>query len=397
MILTALAAAAMFQTNHVVEILDPTMDAVDIEAVVRLPELTWHQRGLLEEMAGSLVQDTPTFSRNQIEELASHVGQRMRVSIMEDHIRVSFVVAPQDVESGISMVGSVLREPVFTEDSLKATSEDLQFRRFGYWRQALKGVPFDPPKYTRRDVAELKAVIFRPENVTVGVCGKFVSGQPSAKWAEVESQWQPGRIPRLYDDQAPAKSLAKLESSLSVFELRGPVFTATDAGFSTKVLALFALGSGKAGSLFRVAREKLGWSYRQESVLWPTPTGFAPRLLVVQSDKTDIDKRGETLRTELLADVKTWTEQDRLRALGIAQACMTRGVEYSPFYFHPDRTISSNGADDAFMAAYWQMKTGSPWAPSRLLGQMGLVTTEDMKAAAQEMLAASILKTYPGS
>lgn len=394
MILGALVACVLLQGGQVIELPDPTVDSVSIQAVVKLPELSIRQRSLLRVVANSLAEDTATFSRAQMSEVAARVGSRMRVTLMEDHLRLSFDVLAPDIKNGLSMVASVLREPALTDDVLKQASEDLQFRRVDYWRQTLLGVQFEMPRYNRRDLDELRALVLRPENVTLGVAGKFEPGEAAQQWAELESRWQAGRIPRPSGEAIPSRALNKIDGTESVFELRGPEIRPRDADFPTKLLAVFALGTGKGGSLFKIAREKLGWSYRQESVLWPTPGGLAPRLLVAQSASDEIDKRAETLRTELLEEIKNWTEQDRKRAIGMAEGALVRGLEVSPLYFLPDRPVTTTGADQAFLAAYWKMKTGEVWNPQRLLASMSLVTVDDLKGTAQEMLASSIARVY---
>lgn len=394
MILAALAYGVMVQSSHVLEMPDPTAEVVTIQAVVKLPELSWKQRNLLKVVAGTMGGDTTTYSRNQIADLAARVGQRLRVTVMEDHLRVSYQVLAPDFKNGIAMVASVLRESTPKEEELQSSIENLQFRQLGFWAEALDGMAFDTPRYTARELDDLKTLVFRPENTTVAISGKFEPGQATARWGELEFFWKPKPIPRPDRDNSPSKSLTKLDGSLSVIELRGPAFSAKDAAFPTRLLTLFALGTGKGASLFRIAREKLGWSYRQESVLWPTRDGFAPRLIVAQSQADEIDKRAETLRTELLEDVKGWTEDDRKRALGMAEMTLMRNAEVSPLYFLPNRPLTNYFEDAAFLNAYWQMKAGEPWNPAGLFGRMTFVSLEDLKASAQEMLASSIARVY---
>lgn len=390
----ALLAAAIIQTGGVVEWYDESARLVSIQAVVKLPALDSRHRNLLRLTAGCLGRETKTFSAAQIASVPGNVGSRIRVTLMEDHLRVGMDVAPGDLSIGVSMMGSILREPTITPDDLQAVADDLQFRRFPYWRQALDLRPFEPPKYLQRDLDELMAVVFRPENVTLGVGGKLEPGLATRKWEEVKAKWTLGRPPqlRLEPDTSPGKP--PTGGTMTLFDFQGPAFSPTDAAFTTKLLALTALGSGKSAALWRIAREKLGLSYRQESILYPVQGGFLPRLLIAHSGKEDLEKKAATLETGLLDDIKAWTDDDRKRAIGMAESYLTRGGELSPLYFLPDRPVGRDLGDQVFLRAYWQMKAGANWNPHQIVGRLGFVELEDLKTAAQEMVEKASLRIH---
>ena len=98
----AILAAAVMQTSPVVEWLEPTATVTSIQAVVKLPPLTRKQATILRIVCGALGEDTATYSGSQIFEITSRTGSQLRVTMMEDHIRLGMDVVPADMTTGIS-------------------------------------------------------------------------------------------------------------------------------------------------------------------------------------------------------------------------------------------------------------------------------------------------------
>jgi len=380
-----LLAAAVIQSTQVVEWLEPTSQFVSIQAVVKLPNLSERQARILRLVSGTMGRETETFSATQIADIGGRVGSTMRVTQMPDHIRVSFDVVPADWSTGVSMVGSVLRESAVRAEDLQSVADDLQFRRFPYWRTALDLQPFEPPKYTLPEVQEIVAAVFRPENVTLGVGGKITPGQATAKWEDVLLNWKVSRLRPLRREPGAERPPA-VRGNVAVIDFRGSEFLASDAAFSARLLALTALGTGKSSALFEVSREGLGLSYRQEAVLSPSPGGFIPRLLIATSEKEGLPDLAEKVRSGLTESIGKWTEVDKRRAIGMAESYLVNGGEMSPLYFAPGRPIARGLGDQVFMRAYWQSKTGTRWNPHQLVGRMGFVELADLKQTALNFL-----------
>ena len=140
MSLVATIALQIPATPSVVEWLDQTADYVSIQAIIKLPSIARRDRALLRMATGTLGQDTSTYSRNQIQDIVGRTGSRVRAVVSEDHVRVSIEVVPADLATGVSMMHSLLRESSFLPESLSAVADDLTFRRFSDWRQALEPV-----------------------------------------------------------------------------------------------------------------------------------------------------------------------------------------------------------------------------------------------------------------
>jgi hypothetical protein len=147
--------------------------------------------------------------------------------------------------------------------------------------------------------------------------------------------------------------------------------------------------------MFERLRDEKAWSYRQESVLWPTANGFAPRFIMASGDKTPGPELAKAMREQLIDAVNAWTEADVARARGMAEAVMTRGIAMSPLYFNPSWPVEDSLDDQVFLAGYWRMKTGSDWNPRKLLGQMAVANLGDLKEAALDMLTTAIPHIIP--
>ena len=384
----SILAAAALQSTGVVEWLDPSWGIVSIQAVVKLPPLTPKERNLLAQVVGTLGMETVPYSGAQIADLAARAGSRMRASLMPDHIRIGMEVVPADTSTAIGMVAAAIREPVVSPERLDLAAQDLQFRRMYFWRQALDLQPFQATKYVAADIPALIERVFRPENVTLAVGGKIRPGIATQRWEDIRNAWTLRRAtPSRPSTEVPHLAGTTLDSESSVIEFRGEEFSGTDAGLATRLLALTAIGTGKASSLWKVSRETLGASYRQESVLVPTASGFQPRLLVAHAGTGDFSELGAKIREGLLADIVSWTDVDRKRAIGMAESYLVRGGDMSPLYFAPGRPLDSDLGDRTFIQAYWLMKTGTRWNPHQLVGKMGFVELEDLKAMASSLVS----------
>jgi hypothetical protein len=388
--IAALAFVA-FALNPVTEVIRPDSRIASIQAIVRLPPMDRMHRDLLTVYANCLGQDTHTFSKNQIAELAGRVGSRFRVSILSDHIRLSLETVPADFSTGLSMMASAIKEPTVSQQDIDDRIADLQFRHFGYWREALLKSGLSLTRFSKRELDDTVAAIFRPENVWLGVSGKIEPGLSESKWSSAVADWSVPKVKASLGGES-SNQISDSGSSLAVVDLVSRAYSASDAAFSTKLLALVALGTGKSSALWRVSRLEMRLSYRQEAVLWPTALGFEPRLLLVTSQPDELEKKSEELRTRLLEDIKGWTNDTRQTAIGVASGFLVGVSDLSPLYFAAGRPVGRDEGDQAFLGAYWQMKTGTAWNPYQLAGRLGFVDLNDLKQTATDMLTQATLR-----
>jgi predicted Zn-dependent peptidase len=238
------------------------------------------------------------------------------------------------------------------------------------------------PSSKAREVYER---VFRPERVTLSVAGKFTPGAVAAAWKSRMAAWQPPRFALAREDYSMSTVYTRNLSGVTTIDIASPLVPKS-ADLYPRLLALFALGSGKGGSLFEVVRQQLGLSYRQEGILSPTRDGLETRLLIAASPVENEDERIAKIKAELLKDIETWTETDRKRAIGMASAASIEGTERGPFYFSGNTPIASDLSGRALLGAYWQMKVGVDWDGALLLANLRDVPLTELKEAAKTIV-----------
>jgi hypothetical protein len=378
--------AGLVLAGLVVENVEPEATEVSIQVMARVPRLTARQADAMDALVAALPREVEGYSRRDVFTVTG--GDTVRCQSGPDYVRISFHVPPSNWRVGLSLMEALVRSSKLT------MPEGTSPGRVTAWVAALR--PYERSRNPRpNEVADLYRTLFRPENLTLGVGGPIPAGAAREDWEARMAKWTPPRIlaPSPYEPEP--KPIAKNPGGLSTIEIEGPKFGGRDAAISIRVLALMALGSGKGASLFRVARQQLGLSYRQEALLYPVPEGWKSRILLETTATTELDKKAETLRTVLLEDVRGWTDADLKRAQGMAEGVFLRGIDFSPFAFGPFGTFDDTLEGRTFLRTYWQMKTGEPWDPELLLRAMRMVTLEDLKETATGVLTAGKIRVLP--
>lgn len=373
----ALALLAFAPTARVFEYVDGNASEISLQVIASIPRLTAKQADAIDALVDRIPREVEGYSRKDILDVTN--GDRVRCVSGPDYVRISFSVPPENWRAGLSLMEALVRRSQLKE------SETPAVPRISPWMSALRSYPLAGPSRPG-EVQELYRTLFRADNIALAVGGAIVPGQASEDWQKRVSAWPSVRLAPSNGFEPAPKPLTKSLSPLASIELTGTTFGANDAALSTRTLALIALGSGKGASLFRIGRQKLGYGYRQEALLYPVPEGWQPRLVQVMRPRPDLAARAETLRTALLEDVRGWTDADRQRALGMADAVFTRGVDFSPFAFGPGGAIDATLESRTFQQAYWQLKTGNAWDAQAFLQQMRSVSLEDLKEAATTIL-----------
>lgn len=369
----------------VYENMESSAAEVSIQALVRLPQMDAQDANALEVLADVLPQEIEGYSRRDM--LTVTGGVPPRCIVEPDHLRLVLVTHPANVKSGMSLLDAMMRRSRITDTRVR---EAVQRRnRISYWGAALRPVDLNLSTVRGQEVLDLYGRLFRPDDIVLAVGGKIVPHQAQQEWEQRLANWPK---PRPWPDSKyrPAITVrAKNPAGVTTLDLAAPAFAARDAGLTARVLGLVALGTGKGSTLFRIARQKMGFSYRQESVLSPTTDGFEPRLILVMQPSEDEAAKVETLRTALLEDVKGWTETDRLRAIGMAEAVLLRATEWSPLSLLRQGPVPDDLEGRTFLRAYWPMKTGQPWDPGAMLESMRQVPLADLKEAATQIVASA--------
>ncbi len=392
--ISLLCALALAQADapKLVKIDEPADADIAFALVAPLPKLGAQDMQLLECAVSSLQDGSEVYTGRTIRDLTD--GRGVKCELLPDAVLISFQVPKESFSSGVAMLSSFVEQPSFRKESIQKAIAALTARPPTYWSLAMHPLPFDLKSTSRDELMTVFQRVFKPASVTVACVGDVSKENLNQAWATKTANWKTLPDPRFPDDSVLAPPAGGV-AGVSTAAFRGAEFSATDSSLPARLLALYALGSGKGSSLFRISRDEHGWSYQQDSYLWPTASGFQPVLLVACRANPDLSKRMAQLQQELNADADAWTEEDRARALGMAEATLLRDVPFGPILLG-DHPLQGGQDERACISAYWQMKTGASWNPAHLLESMKSVDLPALKAAAQDIFAHSTLDLLAG-
>lgn len=380
----------------VVEIPMPSAEFVVLQAIVPAPGLSGKDRAALAVLGEALLDGTQEYTRNQFYQYASAAGVPPIVEVLPDHLRIQIVLPKDGLGVAAGLLESLVRRPSLRDEEV--------LRRLGrraavtpsIWAQALDPTQPDFNRVKPADVRELHLRLFRPEHVQFAVGGGFGAGVGEKALRTVFEGWQPKRVPKPAPDP-PAKPLWLRRPLVATFELRTDPIKLTDTRLPSLILAAFALGVGKDGSMHRVLRDANAWSYRQEAILWPTLEGWQIRLILAQAAADGQQGLPEAVRKALHADMSTWTEDSRTRAIAMAEATLTRSVEISPFWAGPHGPVPAGSIGATYWGAYSALLGNPSFSQAGLLEAIRSVTLDELKGAAGEMLTeAKVVIVYGG-
>ncbi|HVL40402.1 MAG TPA: hypothetical protein VM328_13515 [Fimbriimonadaceae bacterium] len=384
-----LALTLAVQKPHIVEVIAPGTGRVVVQALVKLPEMGAADLAKAIALKETLLEGSRLTSRHALWAEATHAGSPPRVILMPDHLRIELAAPPGGLSRLARVLKGLLREPLLPPERVAHVLETLPFRRRPIWQVALWPEAGMPIKLARPEVLDLWRRAARADHVVLAVGGALEPGEAERAfeglWDRVVTAPQAATPP---DAQVPVRDTGTV---VSVLELRGEPFSARLADLPVRILALFALGTGKTAPMTQLLREEQKLSYHQDAVLWPHALGFQPRLLVLRrlEDQEDGMTTLAGIRRDLLESVANWREVDRQRAVALAESTLTRGLLWNPLAFQPDGAIGRSFEDQLFLAAYWKLKTGEVLDEARLVRLMRLVRLEDLKEAAEAILANS--------
>lgn len=368
--------AALLLSTPLIEVIDPGSRVISIQAVAMLPDLPPPERDLLPELVRRIPRATEEYNAHMMSDLGS--GPPI-CTLSPDSIRVGVTVDRDRLTSGLDLMDNLL-----TKALLKPETEPPAPRSL--WDRALWPVPPAPETVRDAELTDLYHRIFRTENLTLAVGGPIVPGDAQARWAQHVERWVPVRPLMMETGPATATQPVNGNSPLGVIDIGRPV----DRLVSADLLALIALGCGKGGSLFQVVRQRMGLSYQLQAVLSPDISGFRERLVITTFAEQASESTAKSVQTELLKDVDGWTEVQRQRALGMAQAILLGSREDGPFFFSGDRSTGNSLADRTFLAAYWKAKTGANWDAMATLNSLRDVPLDALQARARDICSGSL-------
>ncbi len=382
MITSILLAMVIQGDSHVYERVQPQAGEIAIEAVIRLKDPSPYAQAVAKTLALSLKDRTVTYSVRDMRMVTN--GPPVRAQYMPDEIRIGVSVPPGNLKAGFSLLESLLKEASLSDERINQVKRQNPTQG-DPWTQSLSGSLPDLSCVVADDVRSMYHQLCQPDNIWVGVAGAVMPAVSATEWQMRCENWPALRPADTY--KAPPKVSFFSGTSLTTVEFSGEPIRSGDVDLPSRMLALIALGGGKGSDLFQVCRRQQTWSYRQEAFLWPTTLGWTPRIiLAIASHDGPTSQR---VRSELSASITKWSEEDRLRALGFATSVFRRGLDFSPLYFTNQGPPSSTIEDQAFLAAYWGMKTGRTWDAEQLIKSMNQVNLEDLREAGQALIKPS--------
>lgn len=386
MITLGLLIAAAAPT--VVEVPDPGSSVVLVQTYVAAGKLGDRDTAAWRVIGETLFEGTEDFTRDRILAFGSQAGVAPKVVTMPDFMRIQFVAPRGGLDVASQLLESVLRQATLRDAPIIEAIERLERDDLDSWRSALNSVEPAWKKVRPVDVRNLYARTFRPERMTFVFGGAITAGQGHAQTAKrfPDTGWP--RVPRFVPD-GPIKPRAYHPNPLTTFELRGRVFGPTDGEAAARIVAVFALGVGKGSAMHKALRDEQGFSYRQESVLYPTSIGWQPRLLAVHRVREGDAEALGSVRDALLKQVSAWAEPDLLRARNMAQSALAGTVPFSAFWLDDSGPMSGNLEDRCAWRGFLAMCGAGEKSESALGTSLALVSLEQMRAAAQEMLSSA--------
>jgi len=368
-----------------IELPDASANYITIQVVVKTPPGGPFDRAVNHLLADTLLDDSERYSKRELLDLLS-AGTRLRCDWTPDEIRIQMGVEPSDLAAAMDAIKQIFTHATFPAEDLQAIKDDAPFRHPGFWDLGLYPERDDTKYVDRRDVLDAYHRLFIPSNVWIGFGGDFAAGKAVAAWNTDPNPWPIVKTSTWYPDKTAGQDVRSDSTGVTTLRLDSPSFPANDAAFPTKLLALYALGVGKGATEFQVLREQMRWSYRQEVMLMPTASGFEMSAMMAMNAGDKTAPSAEQMRDALLKGVAAWTQADLDRAVAMAQVDFTRGLDGSPLYLCGDWPIGQSLEDRTFLAAYWLMKTGSPFDSDALLAGMRASRLEEVRDQATAFL-----------
>lgn len=376
--MSALVAFALFGTLaqepavKVIEQSVPNSGRICVQAVIKLPPMSPREWGALLIIRDAMADGTKGYTGFDLLNYVTAAGDPMKITLANDHLRIGYALPPGNLAISSDILEELLDKAYLNDEKLKKIAEETPFLRMGPWEQTFSAWRPDFSELKRDDILRVYRRVFRPEQTTVAVSGDFAKGEGEKEFTERFSDWKPenpGRRRILEGKPGPAP------------QVRGTALTSIGADVTAApaelLLAAYALGVGKGAAAFRVVREELRLSYRQEALLIPAEKGW--RLALMFQHTGEIDKA--KLKEALKKDIEGWTPETLDRAKGMMSASFDFDLGGLPICLNPRGPLTLSLEDRTYWQAYIAMKTGTA------------LDIETMRLAARELSLQSLKAT----
>jgi hypothetical protein len=357
--------------------------SVAFEALVQLKDLTAQQRFVMLESAKNAVQYTARYSKNDLLNLLSP-GTGFRVQLGGSILRIGFTMPPQKLNSGLSILQSVLTEPSFIRESFKPYAKPVA----DPWASAYQLEPLEPCKFEPDYVRSLWSSYVNADSVQIGVRGNFAPGEVKRQWASYTEGWQKSRtrtFPKLQSEQKGLGTTSEVQ--LLVFE--SPRLSLKKQEFAEVLLAVTALGTGKSCVLWDICRERLRMSYRQEAFLLSDRDGWRFRIAIASESAYLGATKTEALCAELSKAIDQLRESDLVRAKGAARGYLLNQIPTLPLIVGVGGVLRQTSEDQLYLNMLWRIKSGESWDPQTMFDAMQAIDLMTLKSRLKALLDVS--------
>jgi len=314
------------------ELVTSTGSSYHFAVVMSIPPEMDDVRGALQEAVRLLPDGTALHRRRSIADLTS--GRGVQAWTTTDQVVIRATLDSNSLTDAVTLAyGLIYRPQLEPRDA-------AEFSPGWYtplWQRLTRRAP------TANETRDAWHYLVRNGKIHVVFSGPFATGQAQAIWSGLTDSEPPNtaRVDRPRPDgfpRFPAVNAAWLDAPPT-------------ANPSIAAVTAMLLGQGKSSVLFRVARQELGLSYRQEAFLWPTAGGWQPRVYLTSADPLPIAKL-EQLKERMLAEVSIWNESDLQHAKQMLVASISGEGVWSPWMIGPSGGAFNTPEDRTILEAF---------------------------------------------
>lgn len=370
---------------ELIEVPSPAESKITLEAYVRLPELSNAHLYVLTKATAAAVRQTSKFPPRSVRAVFSP-GYGPRYSVTGNGIRIGFTVEPDNWKTGLSLMQSILTEPVFLSDLDREPDATVKspIDRFYQIGDVFKR-DFNP-----RGVLPMWYSLVNSKTVTVAISGPFATGEPTKRWESYASGWtNSGRNNLQVNTKTefpPARNTDDRIVMLESASLQEPIAPLT--------LAATILGVGRDSILFRLCREEMKISYQQEAIVLPDRKNWRLRVGVFTDQKNTDPVVLLKLKDELKKSINALSESDVQRALGAAKGALQYQQRTLPIIIGNPGELPSDPASRLHFDLVWRTIEGKRFEPSSLISDMNTVGLEKVKSLLNRFIDSCELSIY---
>jgi hypothetical protein len=383
-------AAALLQPQGLNAAFTPEQGSgvVIVQAWVKAPaDITAREAAAWRVLGLALQEEASKRRVASLGRMGLEVGLPPKVVTLPDMMLIQLGASPANLNAAIDGIATLLGRVTFREADLQKLIDQQPAAPGDPIAAALSGMTWPEATLRPDQVDNLYRFAFRQENTVFGIAGDL-DPTAAASLLDRALQRNQSRLPErgLRFDPAPFPVIESA-GGVNIFEMRAKAFRNNAPDAPARILAAFALGAGKSGTLFRVLRRELGLSYRQEAVLWPTQKGWELRLMMLRTPAENDIEVLEKFTAAVSADVEAWNDDSLQRALRLSEAAFTRQVESQVMWLSPSGPMGSTLADRSAWFAYNRLLSPQAGRLDELGAALRQVTVDELKAAAAQMLS----------